>query len=337
MLKITINEIIANIKEKTGLEESVIQKKIDEKVEELSGLVSKEGAAHIVANEFGVQLFKPTDTGRLQIKNIIPGLKSVSFIARVLKIYPVREFKTEKREGKVASFLVGDETGRMRVVFWGTNHIKLLEEGTLKEGELVKITNCYVKEAFGGGGVEVHSSSRSKIELNPKGGEKIPKFEKIMDSAQRTSISNIEEGAHEIRGVIVHIFETNPFFEICPDCKKRARDQTCVEHGNIEPDHSLVLSTIIDDGSGNMRVVFFGNRSEKILGLTAKEAYKISNENSDPLYILKTKKPEMLGKEIVVEGNVATNSFSGDLEMISRKVFFPNPVIEANKIMKEVQ
>lgn len=336
MLKIPIEKIIENIKEKTDLSDDVINKKIDEKVKELSGLVSREGAAHIVANELGIKIFQPTDSGRLQIKNILPGLRNVSFLARVLNIYPVRSFKTAKREGKVASMIVGDETGKMRIVFWDANHIKLIEDRELKEGDIIKLKNGYVRESKMTEGLEVHTSGNSLIEINPKDAEikKIPQTQVVRERAERKKISNIEEGFFEIRGAVVNIFETNPFFDICPQCGKRARDAICPEHGKVEPKPSLVLSTIIDDGTSNMRVVFFGTRAQQILGMTAEEAFNLAKEQNSDIYPIQKQKMSILGKEIIVEGKVNRNSFSGDLEMIARNINSPNFVTEAKQLLK---
>ncbi len=54
----TLNEIIEKIKEQSGLPEEEIKNKIKEKQRELYGLVSPEGAAHILAKELGIELVK---------------------------------------------------------------------------------------------------------------------------------------------------------------------------------------------------------------------------------------------------------------------------------------
>ena len=339
MLKIPMSEIISNIKEKTGLDEKVIEAKIDSKVEELSGLVSKEGAAHIVANDFGIQLFKATETGLQEIKNIVSGLKMTSFVARILSIYPVKEFKTKKgTSGKVCSFLVGDATGKMRTVFWDTKHIQLIEEGKMKQGDVVKITNCYVKEGMNG--IEVHARSTSKIDINPDIPEakNLPKVDNIQQQSQRTKISSIkDEGVYEIRGAIVNIVEKSPFYDICPKCKRRVHGTTCNEHGEIEPKKAMFLSTIVDDGSDNIRTVFFGVQAEEILGMNAEEAFKLAEEHNNFSYPIQEKRSSILGKEIIIEGKVSNNDYSGEMEMIGRRIILPNTIIESKNIMKELK
>ena len=338
MLKIPIEEIVQKIKSNTGLSEEIIIKKIDEKVSELSGLVSRDGAAHIVANEFGVQLFKSTESGNMCIKDILPGLRSVSFLARVARIFPTKEFSTPKRSGKVASFIVGDETGKMRVVFWDTNFIKMLDDGTIKEGDVVRITNCYVKDGING--VEVHAGNRTKVEVNPNTAEakRVPQITAPAErTAERMMIKDLKEGSYEVHGTIVYLFETgNPLFEVCPQCKKRVHEDSCVTHGKVIPKHSMVVSAIIDDGTGNIRTVFFGNHAEQLLGINSDEAFKLAQQNNDNFFAIKSKKKDLIGKEIICEGNVANNSFSGDMEMICRRLTEPNPVNEAKELLKSM-
>jgi ssDNA-binding replication factor A large subunit len=338
MLKIPIEEIVSKIKEKTGLDDSLISKKIEDKIHELSGLVSREGAAHIVANEFGVKLFKPSESGRLQIKNILPGLRNVSFLGRVLNLFPVRSYKTDKKEGKIGTMMLGDETGKIRVVMWDTNHIQLIEDGKIKQGDILKIKQGYVRESRMVEGIEVHLSGNSSIEINPADADikKIPEAQAVISTAERVRIADVNEGFHQIRGAIVNIIDANPFYDVCPQCGKRARDNVCAEHGEVTPKQSLVISAIVDDGSDNMRVVFFGQQASQILGMSAEEAYKEAQEHANNNYPIEAQRIKMLGKEIVVEGKVSKNSFSNELEMVGRKILAPNYPAEAKKLLGEV-
>ena len=78
MMKIPYEEIILKINENTKMTTAEIEDRIDKKLRQLSGLISKEGAAHIVANELGVKIFEPL-SGKLQIKNILSGMRDVVY------------------------------------------------------------------------------------------------------------------------------------------------------------------------------------------------------------------------------------------------------------------
>src|SRR3989338_8932513 len=108
MIKIPYEEIVLKINER-----------IEKKMKQLSGLISKEGAAHIVANELGAKIFEQL-SGRLQIKNILTGMRDVETVGKVLQVGDTREFMRGDALSKVASILIGDETGTIRAVLWGS-------------------------------------------------------------------------------------------------------------------------------------------------------------------------------------------------------------------------
>src|SRR3989338_2416641 len=124
MIKMQYEEVISKIKEKTKLDDHEIQRKIDDKLTELSGLISKHGAAHIIANELGVNLYEQT-TGRLKVKNILAGMRNVEIAGKVQSIFELREFNTGTKQGKVRSMMIGDETGAIRVVLWNDQTDKI--------------------------------------------------------------------------------------------------------------------------------------------------------------------------------------------------------------------
>ena len=67
MIKIPYEEIVLKINESTKMPASEIEERVEKKLKQLSGLISKEGAAHIIANELGVKLFEASG-GKLEIK-----------------------------------------------------------------------------------------------------------------------------------------------------------------------------------------------------------------------------------------------------------------------------
>lgn len=324
MIKIPLNDIIEKIKKETKLSEDEINSKIDEKLKQLSGLISREGAAHIISNELGVKLFD-SFTGRLQIKNILAGMRDVEAVGKVQQIYDVREFKTEKREGKVGSFVLGDETGTIRVVLWGsqTDNIK-----NLNEGIVVKIVSGYVRE--NNNLIEIHLNERSKLVINPEG-ETIGEVKKF--TSERKNISDLKENDNniEVLGTIVQVF--NPrFFEVCPKCNKRIRQREdsfiCEVDGAVTPDYSYVLTIFLDDGTENIRTVLFRNHADNLLNMTKEDILKY-NENPEKFEEIKT---SLLGNQIKLIGRVNKNEMFDRLEFMVQKVIDMNPEEEINRL-----
>lgn len=316
LIKIPLSDIIEKIKKETNLSDEEINTKLDEKLKELSGLVSKEGAAHIIANELGVKVFD-SFSGRLQIKNILTGMRDVETVGKVQQISEVREFQTENRKGKVAWFILGDETGTIRVVLWGSQADNV---PNLEKDSIVKIVSGYVKE--NNNIKEIHLNEKSELIINPEG-EKIGEVKQTLPV--RKGINDLQENDEnvEIFGTIVQVFDPR-FFEICPECNKRARQRetsfVCEEHGEIKPNYSYVLNVFLDDGTDNIRAVFFRNQAERLLAINKDDILKYKDE-PEKFEEVKTK---LLGEQIKIVGRINKNEMFDRLEFIARFVY-PNP------------
>ena len=112
--------ILQKIIKKGCFTKTEAEKRIIEKQRELSNLVSKEGAAYIIAKEMGIELFpkKAETKRRLEIKNILPKIRNLNLNARIVNVFPVKEFESKGRKGKVASVILGDQTGTIRMSLW---------------------------------------------------------------------------------------------------------------------------------------------------------------------------------------------------------------------------
>ncbi|MBI2647087.1 hypothetical protein HYW99_01300 [Candidatus Woesearchaeota archaeon] len=317
MIKIPYEEIILKINENTKIPINELEERIDKKLKQLSGLISKEGAAHIIANELGVKIFEPL-IGRLQIKNILSGMRDVEVIGKVLQIYETREFSNENKSGKVASIIIGDETGIIRVVLWGSQADNI---NNLGQGIIVKVVGGYVRE--NNGKKEIHLNDKSKLINNPKG-EVIKEIAELVEG-NRKSIKDLNENDNEIEllGTLVQIFDIK-FFEICPRCGKRAKLSTdlyiCNEHGNVIPSYAYVLNGVIDDGTETIRCVFFRNHVEKLLKMAQEQVMRFKNEPAE----FEAVKNELLGTMVKLNGRVNKNSLFDRLEFIVNHVD-PNP------------
>jgi replication factor A1 len=328
MIKIPLSDIINKIKEKSGISEAEINAKIDKKLDQLSGLISKEGAAHIIANELGIKLFEQS-AGRLQIKNILAGMRNVETVGKVQRLFELREFQTENRTGKVASLIIADETGSIRIVMWGDQADRVSQ---IKENDILKIIGGYVRENQGR--KEIHINDRSKLALNPPG-EKIDSVKEF--TSRRRSIADLGESEEnaELLGTIVQVFDPR-FFPVCPSCGKRTKDEsnqhTCLDHGQVNPNHSYVLNLILDDGTETIRCVFFKNQVERLLNKTENEMQQFK-DNADGFSPVKN---ELLGKIVKLIGRVSKNQMFDRLEFIAQLVFpDPNPQDEVQRLEAE--
>lgn len=249
----TYEQIVDKISRATGLMAEDIERKVEAKRAKLSGLISKEGAAQIVAAELGINF----DKQKIKV-NEVGDSRKVNIVGKVLQIFPVREFKKENREGKVANLVIADDTGSIKVVLWDTHHISLVEKQELKEGVVIEIGNASVRNG------EIHLNGFSDIKLSSEIIEGV-KTEKSYNDKKLKEFKVGDSG--KIRAFIVQSFEPK-FFEVCPECKGRARldgqDFVCLKHGKVNPLKRALISVVLDDGTDNIRSVLFSEQIEKL-------------------------------------------------------------------------
>jgi len=311
MLKISYEDIKRKIKEEKGISDAEIEEKVKQKLDKLSGLISREGAAHIVANELGIKLFPDPQKKRYKIKEVMAGLRGVEVVGRIVRKYETRTFNKDGREGQVASLLLGDETGVLRVVLWDENHIKQIEE--MKENDIIKVINSYAKENQGFR--EIHLGNRSEIILNPEG-ENIEEIKQVRDFSQK-KVDELQMGDMvKVLGTVVQVFEPR-FYEACPDCNRKVKLEgektVCSEHGPVISKHVPILNFIFDDGTGNIRVVCFRDVAAKALSKTEEQVqtYRENPAESESV------KDELVGKHLMVVGRVTKNEMFDRLEFVA--------------------
>lgn len=319
MLRLSYEEIKRRIREEKGVSDTEIEDKVKQKLSKLSGLISKEGAAHIIANELGIKLFPDQQKKKYKIKEIIAGLRGVEVTGRIIRKYDIRSFSKDGREGRIASLLLGDETGVLRVVLWDENLIKQTEQ--FKENDIIKIINSYAKENQGF--KELHLGNRSEIIQNPEG-EDIETIKKVRDFSQK-KIEELQTGdLVKVIGTVVQVFEPR-FYEACPDCSKKLSTEgdkkICAEHGEVMPRHVPILNFIFDDGTGNIRVVCFRDAAAKALSQTEEQVQAYRESSAE----FETAKNELTGKHLMITGRVTKNDMFDRLEFIAHDVSTVNP------------
>ena len=297
MPTLNFEEIVTKISKEKGLTREEIEQKVKAKLNQLSDLISKDGAAHIVANELGVKVYEAPSTTpkKVSIKELNPAFKNVELLVKVLKLNEIRNFKTSSREGRVANVLVGDDTGTCRLVVWDEKQIKELEQGCLKEGCVLKVLNCYVKEN-NFGGKEVHMGTQSSWIVDPAG-ESVTNVKST--TVDRKFIKDLQEGDNvSVVGTIVQIFEPR-FYDSCPQCNKKVelRDDGyyCSNHNKVSSVPQAILNFVFDDGTENIRIVLFNENINKLI------------DNLETLRNTDEFRDEVLGKQLKIQGRVIRN------------------------------
>ena len=305
--------LIDRIVKSSGLEKDEIERKVEAKKAKLSGLISKEGAAQIIAAELGIS-FEDQD---LKISELMGGMRNVNVVAKVINVFPVREYSKNGREGKVANFVIADDTGNTRVVLWDINHIALIENETIKQGDVVEIKNGSTRDT------EIHLSGFSEL----KKSETIMENVKTEAAVSEVTIDAVKQGqAVRIRGVIVQVF--NPrFYSVCPECNKKVIPEgegfKCAEHGPVAtPRDRAIFNFVLDDGTETIRVVMF---SDQINTLIPEEDLKDAAKAT-------AFRDDLMGSEIYLSGNVKRNQMFNNLEIVASGV----EKVDVDKLIEEL-
>lgn len=331
MIKIPYEDILEKIQKQSELTIDEIEEKIKAKLDQLKGLISKEGAAHIIANELGVKVHEEI-TGPVKIEKILPGMRGIDIIAKVQVKYEKREFKRGESTGKVASMMVADETGRTRVVMWGS---KADQIDTLNAEDVIVIKNVYVRE--NNNYKEVHLNDQSELDVNPEGVTvEVPEYTGPTGSGERKKIVELTEADQNVSllGTILSAYDIR-FYEVCPECGKRMKNEdghyACPSHGVVDPDYAYLINVLLDDGTESIRVVCFRKQVENLLGLD-QEQIKQFRSAPEAFEDLKSK---LMGTIVEFTGRASNNLMFDRLEFVAQLVNVnPDPEAEL-KILDE--
>ena len=289
------DKIIEKIANSSGLDNDEVVRRIEAKRAKLSGLISKEGAAQVIAAELGISF----DNERLKIGELLPGMRKVNLVAKIIQLYPVRSFMRDGQEGKVANLVIADDTSNIKTVLWDVNHIELFEKNQINNGDVIEIFNASMR------GNEIHLGSFSEIKPSKE------QFQSIVTEKQviEKNISDFKISDNvSTRAFVLQAFEPR-FFEVCPECGKKATPQNdgsvCEVHGKVVPKRRALMNFVLDDGTETIRAVIFSDNFDS-LGFT-------DLEDSERISV---QKQELLGKEMIFSGNIRNNKFFNNPEFI---------------------
>jgi len=328
----TKEQIINKIKETTSLSDEDIELKIKAKLDQLAGLVSDDGAAHIVANELGVQLVPSTEE-TIEIKHLLEGMRNVQLKAKLTRKFDVKEFNSARGPGKLASFIIGDNSGTIRVTLWNTKVDDYFDK--INEGDMLEIKGAYVKKNNYTGNLDINMGDGSEIIINPEGLNI-----EIDNSPKKKKISDLEDNNNfvEILATIVQVSDMR-FWGVCPECNKKPKFEndtyTCQEHGEIPEnklDYSYVMNCYLDDGSASIRCVFWKQQIQELLEKPHEEILKYR----ESLELFEHFKSDLLGEIIKVRGRVNKNEAFDRVEFVVNSIDKnPDPEEESKNIPEQ--
>ncbi len=304
--------LIERIVKSSDVSRDEIERKVEAKKAKLSGLISKEGAAQIIAAELGINF----DNQDLKISELMAGMRNVNVVGKIINLFPVREYSKNGRDGKVVNFVLADDTGNTKVVLWDVNHIALIENETIKNGDVVEIKNGTTRDN------EIHLSGFSEF----KKSSAVMGDVKTEAMVSEVTLDSARQGQSvKVRGVVVQVFQPR-FYRVCPECNKKVildgEEYACAEHGKVTPKEKAILNFVLDDGTETMRVVMFSDQ----INLLTPEA-DLKDEGKATAF-----RDDFIGTEIYLSGNVKRNQLFNNLEIVASGV----EKVDVEKLVEEL-
>lgn len=290
------DRIISKIARTANIDKEEVERRIEAKRAKLSSLITKEGAAQIVAAELGINF----DNEKLKLEELLPGMRKVNVVGKVINLYPVRSFRTKQgEESKVANIVLADDTSNVKVVLWDTHHISLIENGKVSEGTIVEIINGSMREG------EIHLGSFSEFKLSNESFGEVVTERAVKE--KKISDFRVGDGAR-VRAFVVQSFEPR-FFYVCPECRKKVFSSeegfSCQEHGKVGAEKRALMNVVLDDGSETIRAVLFNEALQNI-----------GFDDLDNVESMIVRREGLLGKEMLFSGTVKMNKFFNNPELI---------------------
>jgi ssDNA-binding replication factor A large subunit len=207
----TVEEIIEQIRSRhPEISREEIAERLEKEKRKTNGLISEDTLVRMIAADLGMESQRESsEMPALSTVDFVPGLSNVTIAGRLVAILAPRTFE-KNRKGKVASLFVADRGGIIRVVMWN-DRTRLVESGSLRVGQILRIAHAYTKEGRGGR-VELHVGEKCTLEIDPSdlNSRAYPTIRKFATKINRIAVDRRNERVNLI-GRVHRVFPATTF------------------------------------------------------------------------------------------------------------------------------
>lgn len=137
------------LEEKQELDFDKLKGMIEEKKANVgAGYLTDQGALFLVAADLGISLEKSPKT-EYNIKDIFIGARDITIIGRIISINPIRTYlkRDSDQESRNRIITIYDKDSSVRIKLWD-DLVDFPEQLNLRQGDLIKVSNCQVKSGL---------------------------------------------------------------------------------------------------------------------------------------------------------------------------------------------
>ncbi len=276
----TTQDLIDEIQAKNPqISQTQILEKLEAERARTGSLLGDETILRLIAAKLGVQVTQNCfqNCGVLSSSRLFAGLYDVTVAGRLIAVFPAKTFQGQEKSGKLATLILGDNDGLLRVVLWNEK-AESVEKGELKVGQAVRLMHGYTREDRYGK-TELHLGNKSLIELESE--DKSTEYPSIEKFTTKIISLNGNSGNVHIAGTVKAVLGKNTFPK------------------NDDSD-GIVLRLALRDDTGEATVVVWNEKVD--------ELEKLLREKTT-LLLVNAKVKE--GKNGSIEVHVDSNTFVG--------------------------
>ncbi len=261
-----------------------------------------------------------------KVSELRENMNNVTLTACILSMKS-REVETPTGKKAMYTGIMADETGKVEFTAW--------HDFDLKEGEVVTITNAYVK---GWKGIPRLSFGEKAQVSRPK--VKFPSQQELSQASKKT-IAELERsgGAADVvvHGTVVDIKKGTGLIFRCPECNRVVQKGVCQVHGKVHQVPDLRIKLVVDDGSSAMTAVMKKDVTEGLTGVTLKEALDEARETMDPEFVGRRFEELLLAKPVELRGNVISDDYGLSMNVSEAKIVFQDVKTEAEVLLSKIE
>lgn len=261
-----------------------------------------------------------------KVSELRENMNNVTLTACILSMKS-REVETPTGKKAMYTGIMADETGKVEFTAW--------HDFDLKEGEVVTITNAYVK---GWKGIPRLSFGEKAQVSRPN--VKFPNQQELSQASKKT-IAELERsgGAADVvvHGTVVDIKKGTGLIFRCPECNRVVQKGVCQVHGKVHQVPDLRIKLVVDDGSSAMTAVMKKDVTEGLTGVTLKEALDEARETMDPEFVGRRFEELLLAKPVELRGNVISDDYGLSMNVSEAKIVFQDVKTEAEVLLSKIE
>ncbi len=262
--------------------------------------------------------------GDMAIGDITDQTKSLN-VKGVISNVQSRQITVKGEEKTVWGGVIADQTGKVQFTSWN--------DFQLKEGETLYVKNAYVRAWRGI--PQINMGDRTTVERIEENisavssGPTQKTVEEVMRVGGGLDLS--------VTGTIVDLRTGSGLIKRCPHCNRSVLNNSCAQHGEVEPVLDLRLKLTVDDGTGAISAIINRADTEKITGITLDQAIGMSRDTGDMNLVANKMGSILLMKKITVTGNIMSDDFGPQMNARSAEIGATDVIAEAEELYKEVE